>query len=152
MKMFRFIIVIAICVITAVSCDGRIDRYSDFVQLPQQGWAYGDTISFLARGNSLTDAGTMSVAVRHNNKFLYRNLWLELSYKDSIGEIHIDSVNIELADAYGQWNGSGIGAAYQCAARVSHQVKVPDSTWVSIRHIMRLDTVRGIEQIGVTIE
>ena len=139
-------------IMAAVSCDGRIDRYSEFMQLPDDGWAYGDTIDFLARGNKLTDAGTMSVAIRHNEKFLYRNLWLELSYKDSIGNSHIDSVNIELADAYGRWNGSGIGEAYQCAVQVSRSVIVSDSTMVRIRHIMRLDTIKGIEQIGVTIE
>ena len=152
MKLFRFIIISVAMIMATVSCDGRIDRYSEFTQLPDDGWAYGDTIEFLARGNKLTDAGTMSIAIRHNEKFLYRNLWLELSYKDSIGNSHVDSVNIELADTYGRWNGSGIGEVYQCAVQVSHSVIVPDSTVVCIRHIMRLDTIKGIEQIGVTIE
>ncbi len=138
--------------VAAVSCDGRIDRYSDFMQLPEKGWAYGDTLAFLAQGNALTDAGTLSVAIRHNDKFLYRNLWLELSYRDSIGNECVDSVNIELADAFGRWNGSGIGAEYQCSVQVPRSIVVADSTMVYVRHIMRLDTVKGIEQIGVTIE
>ena len=83
--------------VTLAACDGRIDRYSNFVQLAESGWAYGDTIKFMATGNTLTDAATMSVAVRHNEKFLYRNLWLELSYRDSMGNVYVDSVNLELA-------------------------------------------------------
>lgn len=134
------------------SCDGSINRYSDFRQLPEAGWAYGDTIRFLSVGNGLSDAGRMSVAVRHNDDFLYRNLWVEVSYADSTGKIHADSVNIELADPLGRWNGKGIGSTYQCQAPVGRFTAIGDSTEIRVRHIMRLDTVRGIEQIGVTIE
>lgn len=152
MTLFRNVIIAVTILVAMAACDGRIDRYSNFVQLPESGWAYGDTIKFMATGNTLTEATTMSVAVRHNEKFLYRNLWLELSYSDSMGNVYVDSVNLELADAYGRWNGSGIGEAYQCATQLHHKVRVTDSTEISVRHIMRLDTVRGIEQIGVTIE
>lgn len=152
MTLFRNVIIAVTILVAMAACDGRIDRYSNFVQLSESGWAYGDTIKFIATGNTLTDAATMSVAVRHNEKFLYRNLWLELRYCDSVGNIYVDSVNLELADAYGRWNGSGIGEAYQCATRLPHAVRVADSTEISVRHIMRLDTVKGIEQIGVTIE
>ena len=152
MKIFRNVIISGSILVTLAACDGRIDRYRNFVQLAESGWAYGDTIKFMATGNTLTDAATMSVAVRHNEKFLYRNLWLELSYRDSMGNVYVDSVNLELADTYGRWNGSGIGEAYQCATQLPHTVSVADSTEISVRHIMRLDTVKGIEQIGVTIE
>ena len=138
--------------VVAVSCDGKINRYSDFAQIPEAGWAYGDTLEFLAYGNDLLNAQSMNVAIRHNEKYLYRNLWIELSYNDSIGNNYIDSVNIELADAYGRWNGSGIGTSYQCSVSVPHPVTVADSTKIKVRHIMRLDTVKGIELVGVTIE
>lgn len=134
------------------SCDGSIDRYSEFRQLPETGWAYGDTIKFMTSGDGLAGAGRMSVAVRHNDDFLYRNLWVEVSYADSAGNLHADSVNIELADPLGRWKGKGIGSSYQCQSPIDHDVAVGDSTEIRIRHIMRLDTVRGIELIGVTIE
>lgn len=139
-------------ILIMASCDGSIDRYSEFRQLPEAGWAYGDTIKFMTSGDGLAGAGQMSVAVRHNDEFLYRNLWVEISYADSTGTLHADSVNIELADPLGRWKGKGIGSSYQCQASLGHEVAVGDSTEIRVRHIMRLDTVRGIEQVGVTIE
>ncbi len=111
--------------------------YSGFEEVPADGWAYGDTIVFAA--DSCVAPG-MLIALRHNDSYPYRNIWLEMS--DSL---HRDTVNIELCDIYGRWHGKGIGSSYQISAPAPF-TPVPGKT-VSIRPILRVATLLGIEQL-----
>ena len=133
-KPWAFIILAVI--VTACTSSGY---YSGFEDLDPAGWAYGDTVTFV------TDscvAPSMMIALRHNDSYPYRNIWLEVS--DSV---HTDSVNIELCDVYGRWHGKGIGSSYQIAAQVPFTLT--PNTRLNIRHVLRVDTLRGIEQIGL---
>lgn len=125
-------------------------RFSRFANIPDEGWVYGDTVRIMINDPE-AKPGQMSVAIRHNDRFLYRNLWLEISYTDRNGICHTDSVNIELADIYGRWLGHGLGSSYQLAVPFPGLVNPPDSAIVNIRHIMRVDTIRGIEQVGLSV-
>lgn len=131
---------LCLCVLlTALaSCELR-GSYSGFDNVPEEGWAYGDTISFTA--DSCVRA-PMMIALRHNNSYPYRNLWIEIS--DSTRR---DTVNIELCDVYGRWHGTGVGNSYQTAAPMPFAPKPGHR--LCLRHVMRADTVRGIEQIGI---
>ncbi|MDE6651853.1 MAG: gliding motility lipoprotein GldH [Paramuribaculum sp.] len=131
-----FVIAIFTTILTACSSAGY---YSGFEDIDPDGWAYGDTISFTT--DSCISSG-MIIALRHNDSYPYKNIWIEIS--DSA---HIDSVNIELCDIYGRWYGKGIGASYQIAAPVPFDIT--PNTRLNIRHILRVDTVKGIEQIGL---
>lgn len=113
--------------------------YSGFEDVPADGWAYGDTISFYADS---CVAPVMHIAIRHNDTYPYRNIWLEMS--DSTRR---DTVNIELCDIYGRWHGKGIGSSYQIAAPAPFS-PAPGQKFY-IRHILRVDTLVGIEQIGI---
>lgn len=126
-------------------------EFSRFAELPESGWAYGDSILISTAGTAGERQSELTVALRHNDKFPYRNLWIEISHPKADGKTHRDSINIELADIYGRWLGKGFGASYQCQATLPHKVNIPDSETVKIRHIMRVDTIRGIEQIGITL-
>lgn len=126
-------------------------RFSEFADLPESGWVYGDTVDISTSHLDSVSVNRLSVAVRHNDDYLYRNLWLEVSYRDITGTQHRDTVNLTLADEYGRWKGKGIGATYQCEVSLPYVTNIPDSAQVSLRHIMRVDTLRGIEQVGIAI-
>ena len=93
---------------------------------------------------------SLGIALRHDNDYPYRNLWLEVTY-GTPPAMHRDTVSIELADIYGRWHGNGLGPSYQMAATVDPAVTLSDSSRISIRHIMRVDTLRGIRQIGISV-
>lgn len=133
------------------SCGTSDMQFSSFENLPENGWSYGDTVEIATSNIDSASLNRASVAVRHNDQYLYRNLWLEVSYCDIANRLHRDTVNIEMADEYGRWTGKGIGASYQCEANLPHITSIPDSSRVCIRHIMRVDTLRGIEQVGIAI-
>lgn len=134
----------------AVGCSERHEEFSAFGRVDSRGWAYGDTVSVMPVDLDSVRAKRLEIAVRHTNDYPYRNLWLELSY--SVGRLTVrDTVQLLLADVYGRWQGQGFGPSYQMSRRLRSRFVIPDSTVISLRHIMRVDTLPGIEQVGITV-
>lgn len=145
--------IIAVIALSSIigACGDPADSFGRFTQLPPSGWAYGDTVAVTT--DSLAPTGKrLSVAVRHNDDFPYRNLWIEVSRTDLSGAEIRDTVDIVMADSYGRWLGKGIGDSYQCSAPFDSIVNITGTSTVKLRHVMRVDTVHGLEQIGIIIE
>lgn len=140
---------LALGVITS-SCSDRHSSFSRFENLPDNGWRYGDTVKIVPSRLDSATMRTLEVAIRHSNDYPYRNLWLEVSYTTRHFTIR-DTIELELADVYGRWLGKGFGPSYQVSRPLGARFALPDSTPIYIRHIMRVDTLPGIEQIGITI-
>lgn len=123
--------------------------YSDFHKLPDDGWRYDDTLSFTTPAAS----GELRVAVRHSVTYPYRNVWIEVTRTgpDSGATPVRDTVELELADPFGLWKGTGVGPTRQMEATVERGVKADSGSTVTLRHIMRLDTLPAIEQAGIFI-
>lgn len=126
--------------------------FSSFTSLPESGWVYGDSIEIMAVGLDSVGERKLTIGVCHSDEFLYRNLWLEISYRDRRDSLVRDSINIAMADDHGRWLGKGLGASYQCEVPLPDQADIADSTRIAVRHIMRLDTLRGISKIGIGVE
>lgn len=93
------------------------------------------------------------MGIRHNGSYPYRNLWLEITTPVGSDSITMrDTVAIELADRYGLWRGTGLGALRQLRVPVRQNVRVDSGSHILVRHIMRADTLRDIEQVGIFIE
>lgn len=132
-------------------CSGRHSSFSSFTDTDIHGWAYGDTLTFFPTGLDSADTRTLDAAIRHSGDYMYRNLWLEMSYRGSDSILRRDTVELELADVYGRWLGSGFGPSYQMQVQVGLAANLADSTPIHIRHIMRVDTLRGIQQVGIEL-
>ena len=149
-------ILAAVSILTACNgLDGRGDgddnRFSAFTDLPGEGWFYTDHLEFVpdTLRDSLVSRGTMLISVRHGKDYLYRNLWLEISYADTDSTRRADTLNIELADAMGRWRGRGMGLSMEVLDTVPGPFPLAEHRAVKVRHIMRSDTLTGIERIGV---
>lgn len=138
--------------IAAASCSHHNGNYGSFEPLPPKGWAYGDTLMFKASPlDSLPTAKSLRIAVRHNADYPFRNLVLEVTYLDGSRKKR-DTVNMELADAHGSWKGAGLGPTRQFEAPVTAMALIADSAEISVRHVMRVDTLRGLSEIGIIID
>ena len=149
-------IVAAVCISTACNGpvgrgDGDDNRFSDFADIPAGGWLYTSPIDF--EPDTLRDStvaeGMLLVSVRHGQEYLYRNLWLEVSYADSDSTRRADTLNIELADAFGRWHGRGMGLSHEVLDTVPGNFPLAMHRPVRLRHIMRTDTLPGLERVGV---
>lgn len=131
-----------------VSCAGNGD-FSHFSTLPDSGWAYGDTLNFdTVRLDSLS-TGTLYLALRHSNDYRYSNLWLEVTYDDK-GVTKRDTLNLRLADTFGRWQGKGFGSTRQLKTEVARNISPQPGSEVYVRHIMRVDTLTGLHELGVS--
>lgn len=124
-----------------------------FVSVPADGWAYGDAFEFTPVPEPAAKSGDarIAVAVRHTNGYLYSNLWLELAtpLAADVDSMRLDTVNIELADVYGKWHGRGLGVSYVTVDTLPGLYRYDVDHPARIRHIMRVDTLADVEQVGL---
>lgn len=73
---------------------------------------------------------------------------MEISLEERDGTKQKDTVCVELNDITGKRLGHGLGGSYQIE-KVSKLLFPPDSCMIKVCQIMRSDTVKGIEMIGV---
>lgn len=134
------------------ACGPDPARMSNFVTLDAaKGWAYADTLRFgVERPDSMTH-GRLDVALTHTSEYPFSNLWLEVAHTEGSSRV-CDTLNIPLCDPYGRWLGQGFGTSYQVTATVDPDACPPNGSVITVRHIMRLDTLRGIDRIGVQIQ
>lgn len=138
------------------ACSAPDNDYSAFSTINPDGWAYGHTFVYRPEIADSIARGSLSVMVRHSNDYPYRNLWLEVSYQqlhaDSTITFCRDTVNMPLADLYGNWLGTGLGTSFQATDTVATDFQLISGAPIRVRHIMRPDRVPAIEQIGIIFE
>ncbi|MCM1020688.1 MAG: gliding motility lipoprotein GldH [Muribaculum sp.] len=131
------------------ACTGN-PKYSEFSRISEEGWAYGDTFAMTFDAIDSIQHGTLCVALKHNNDYSFANLWLELVIPMADGSELIDTVNIPMADSYGRWYGGGFGSSFQLSDTIGNGLSLDLSRAFRVRHIMRIDTLKNLELIGLT--
>lgn len=156
MRFLAAIFVIAILALTACNPmvgrnDGDDNRFSAFAGVEPEGWLYSSPCVFAVDTlrDSVAAGGTMLVTVRHSKDFSYANIWLELAYSEADSTLRRDTINVPLADAFGHWYGHGLGLAMEVVDTLESPYTISRGGQLSLRHIMRLDTLEGIERVGV---
>ena len=54
-----------------------------------------------------------------------------------------------MADIYGQWHGNGLGSSFQYELPLSNNITLYRNKPITINHIMRVDKLEAIEQVGL---
>lgn len=141
------VLLTAVCVSCATS-----DERGSYAPVDASGWLYSDTLRLAfepADSDSLIE-GRLAVTVRHSADYAYSNIWLEVSYPPCDSLIP-DTLNIRLADSYGNWFGKGLGLSFQLCDSTARHISLKAPATVNVRHIMRVDRLEDIEQVGVVI-
>lgn len=144
-------LVVTLVVMAVAFACSTSDERGCFVAVDPSGWNYGDTLRFdLGTAEDSVVDGRLALVVRHAAGYAYSNLWLEVSYPPS-DSLKPDTFNIRLSDSFGNWYGKGLGLSYQLTDTVGRKLKLSAPATLSVRHIMRVDRLEDIEQIGLLI-
>lgn len=142
-----FLLIVAVLIGCLSACNGSKET-GEFHPVDADGWKYGDTLSFNIDAPDSVVCGDLAVVVRHTAAYPYSNIWLEINYPQT-DSIESDSINVVLADDFGNWLGRGAGLSFQRADTVVKNITLTMPSAISLRHIMRVDNLTDIEQIGV---
>ncbi|USL96395.1 gliding motility lipoprotein GldH [Riemerella anatipestifer] len=93
--------------------------------------------------------------IRNNNDYPFSNLYLisKISKGNKVlGKI--DTLNYVLAMPNGEWVGRGFGSTKEALFQYKVNYKFPENGVynIELKQAMRKDTLKGIEDIGVTIQ
>lgn len=153
-KMSRFLsaaIPVALFVLLiANGCRPDPNSFSDFRNIETPGWLYSQRITFTPQHSDSIMETDMFLTLRHTNQYPYSNIWIEVVSGDIEKGTVTDTVNIQLADIYGNWLGKGSGVLYQLETPIKLGMQHISLSPVTIRHIMKTDTLPGIDLLGLT--
>lgn len=142
----------AACSVNGHYGNGDDNFFSSFTTFENARWSYAAPIEIAVDtlADSICQRGDLLLTLRHTEGYPYSNIWLELNYDTDDSTSVADTLNIVLADAYGHWRGRGPGNTYSVSDTVLRDVPLRRHQNITLRHIMRVDTLEEIEQAGLT--
>ncbi len=149
----RLLVLMSLCIVvimTACKEPVPLTEGASFESVGQ--WPYGKSYEFSPAPAFPEHSGTarIAVAVRHTDSYLYSNLWLELATPIAgTDSMRLDTLNVKLADVYGKWLGRGVGVSFITTDTLPGRYVFDDRHPARLRHIMRIDTLADIEQVGL---
>ena len=147
---FVYVLLALFCGVFFESCSDSEVTAGEFRTIENAQWRYGQVVRFNQKGDTLPgEVHTIDVSVRHTNEYPYANLWMEMRYH-SQDSLIVDTFNIFLSDEYGKWKGSGSGPVKLFTDTFQPSAVPDDGTEFALRHIMRVDVLPDIEQIGLS--
>ena len=144
------LVIIASCFF--FSC-GKGTVYNEFQNIRDKAWNKNDAyfFNFDIKDNSV--AYDISLQLRNNDLYPYQNIWILCDEAQPSGISVKDTTEYMLADIFGKWTGNGI-TLYQSRIILKTAYHFPDTGryTISVRHGMRDDELKGLENIGLFIE
>lgn len=128
-------------------------HYEEYSSIPDSEWDKAQQYIFTFDIRDISSAYDVSIEIRNNNKYPFRNLWLFCNNGYPGGIIRNDTLEARLADDFGKWYGKGI-SVYHTSLPYLSAFHFPDTGkyTVAIRQAMRTDLLPGIQEIGVKVE
>lgn len=150
MNEYKFLIMCLLCILS-FACSKK-DVYVEFDSFTQSEWNKNEIAKFEVEINDTITPYDILIAVRNNDLYEYRNLWLFVRFETPYGSVRNDTLNCELADEFGKWHGQGI-SLYEMEFPYEQSVVFPrKGRYIcSIRQGMREDTLGGISDIGIRV-
>lgn len=129
--------------------------YERYFEIDSYGWSTKDSINFQFEitDNPQDTLYQILIGIRHNNEYLYSNIFFFLHIETPDGLHKIDTLQYLLAEPNGRWLGSGVGEI-----KFNHLVYKDEYSMkggfynINIVHGMRDSILLGIEDIGLRVE
>lgn len=142
------IILATLALIASSACSQTGRTVSAYQRLPDTGWRYNESLRFIFPDIDTTASGSVVVAARVNSQCPFAKVWIELGSGEKSNPQR-DTLCLDICDARGIPLGIGIGATRQVTDTLPFPKHLRAGKPLRLRHIMRCDTLPGIEQVGI---
>ena len=144
-------VLIAAAMLIMACCQRKpVLPHAQFVHLPANGWLQSSPLTFCPEYDDSARTYRLELAVRHENSYRYRNLMLVIDMIASDSDVTRKTVNIPIADEYGNWKGGGFGALYQDTVGIASVIDPGDARSVVVWQVMEgCDTLQGLVDVGL---
>jgi gliding motility-associated lipoprotein GldH len=126
--------------------------FLEYRSFKKSEWERKDVAVYHVDINNTTDLFDVSLEIRNNNNYPFRNIWLFVDFQVPGESVRTDTIGFDLADVYGKWYGKGINQ-YNFTAPYKTGVRFPRRGiyTCSVRHGMHTNPLTGISDIGLKI-
>lgn len=148
MKNYIFIVFVALF----CSC-GDADFFTDSKPINNQNWKYKDTVSFSFDVQDTINAYNIFIDMRNNKDYKYSDIYFFFDIDFPNGKHSNDTVGYDVTNFEGKWHGHNTGSFVDNHIIVKPNVIFPlkGNYKMHIRHAMRDDELKGIEDVGLSI-
>ncbi len=150
-KSFSFVFVIMLFIFS--SCNSTV-TFDDNISIDENGWYKNDFARFDLMIDDSNSTYNYYLNLRHTIDYRYSNLYVFMKTTYPNGNISRDTIEFVLADKSGKWYGNGWGNIKDNSILLVEGIKFPliGPYTFQIQQAMRVDTLKGISDIGIRIE
>lgn len=124
--------------------------HAQFVHLPLSGWQRTLPVTFTPQYVDSTVNYDITLAVRHGSSYAFSNLALVVDVIAADSTVTRSSVDLHLADEYGNWTGGGFGPLYQNKVLIAAGLYPSQARSVVVWQTMNgCDTLHHITDLGI---
>lgn len=151
MKLFRQILIGISGMLLFTACQD-MPFFTEYKSVDTQGWYATDVFVYKLPEVEENAQCNAKVCVRALQNYEYDNLALVVRMYEGKKEVSVDSVYLKLFDENGVSTGIGFPhTEYSCDIK-SKQLKPGKKYKFKISHIMRLDPLQGISEVGIELK
>ena len=134
------------------SCDPNM-VYDQFEKTQNQQWSWEDTKVFEIDVDDSLSYFNMYANIRHTKEYPKSNLYLFITIISPMGNEIRDTVDIQIANKHGKWNGSGFGEIKFVRKRIKSGVRFANKGKyiVEVEQGMRLAEI-PVTDVGIRVE
>ena len=118
-------------------------------------WAKDSIYTFeIERHNLESNYENVFLVLRNNEEYAYNNIYFFMTLELPNGSKQIDTLEYRLANKDGSWTGKGMGNIKENLLLYRENQNFHDTGIykIHIQHGMRIDTLKGLEDIGLIIQ
>ncbi|MDD2204575.1 MAG: gliding motility lipoprotein GldH [Bacteroidales bacterium] len=153
MKQRIIIFLINILILMSLASCRKHYVYNHYESLPDKEWRIEDTLSYNFYIDDTINPHSLSLNIRYNNDYPYRNLYIfaQTIYPDMSSDN--DTLQLYLSASDGSLYGKGIGDIKEIQFILNDNIIFADTGIYSLNmiHGMRDDNLSGIDKIGFVV-
>lgn len=140
-------------VLLVSSCSSN-ELFNEYRALNREGWHRDSVVHFQVPVGDSVSRFDLFLQVRHTGRLVHSNLWTVIgTYGPDSSWVSTDTVELKLADEWGNWLGAGSGPAIDLQAlyRPNLLFQYPGTYRFVVQHVMRDTLVPDLTHIGFRI-